>query len=120
MSEFRDPDFIGDPQADHLADEAELRALGLQAKARASIDTVLGKVETVIEKTAGTTAARKVRVKADQVVERAETLVSDARSRVDMEVSVRPYRTLAIVAGAGILLGLLMARRERTIIYRAA
>ena len=49
---------------------------------------------------------------------RAEGAYETARYRVDRELAEQPYRTLALAAGLGVIVGLLMARRERTIIYR--
>ena len=97
----------------------------LAGKVRKPIDKAVGAVEGVVARTLGEPAARKVRDQADAALgqadaalSRAEGAYETARYRVDRELAEQPYRTLALAAGLGVIVGLLMARRERTIIYR--
>jgi ElaB/YqjD/DUF883 family membrane-anchored ribosome-binding protein len=73
----------------------------------------------------GEPAARRVRDRAEATLGQAEAALGQAESayrsarfRVDRELANEPYKTLGIAVGVGVVIGLLLARRERTIIYR--
>ena len=120
MSDYREsPDFspansaFDDPTNDAAGPAATSRRQG-----RAAVDAVVGKVEGLVGRTVGEPAARKVRQRADAVIDKAEQAYSSAHARVDRELALQPYKALGIAAVAGLVVGLLLARRDRTIIYR--
>ena len=111
--------------ADDIGAETAATSRRLAGKVRKPVDKAVGAVEGVVARTLGEPAARKVRDQADAALgqadaalARAEDAYEAARFRVDRELAEQPYRTLALAAGLGVVIGLLMARRERTIIYR--
>lgn len=100
-------------------------ATGAGATRRKPMARTVGAVEAMVAKTMGESAARRVRHGAEAAIDQAEAAIGQAdrayrsaRFRVDRELTEKPYKTLGIAVGVGVVLGLLMARRERTIIYR--
>jgi ElaB/YqjD/DUF883 family membrane-anchored ribosome-binding protein len=82
------------------------------------VEAVVGKVEGLVGRTIGEPAARKVRERAEAAIDKAEQVYSSAHARVDRELALQPYKALGIAAAAGLVVGLMLARRSRTIIYR--
>lgn len=120
MSDYRDtPDFTpANNVYDELAGAAASPTATSRRQGRAAVDAVVGKVEGLVGRTVGEPTARKVRQKADAVIDRAEQAYSTAHARVDRELALQPYKALGIAAVAGLVVGLMLARRDRTIIYR--
>jgi ElaB/YqjD/DUF883 family membrane-anchored ribosome-binding protein len=112
------------PSSDILNGASDLSGAGASPR-RKPLDKALGKVEAVVSKTVGPRAAQKIRDRADAAVSQAEAALGQAESvyrsarfRVYRELANEPYKTLGIALGVGVVLGLILARRERTIIYR--
>lgn len=112
------------PSSDILNGASDLSGAGASPR-RKPIDKAIGKIEAVVSKTAGPRAARKLRDRADAAVGQAEAALGQAehvyrsaRFRVDRELANEPYKTLGIAVGVGVVIGLILARRDRTIIYR--
>jgi ElaB/YqjD/DUF883 family membrane-anchored ribosome-binding protein len=112
--------------ADALEGDALERAgSGGDGRMKRPIRKAVGAVEAVVARTMGEPAARKVRDGAEAALGQAEAALGQAegvyrsaRFRVDRELANEPYKTLGIALGVGVVLGLLLARRDRTIIYR--
>lgn len=113
---------MSDYRNDPIADEADLLAMdeidALSASPRpaagerlvAKADEMVGKAEDLVRRKFGDEAAGKVRHGADVAMVRAEDAVDAGRRRLDRELLERPYQTLALAAGAGLVLGLWLRR----------
>lgn len=100
-------------------------ATGAGATRRRPMAKAVGTVEAMVAKAMGESTARRVRDSAEAAIGQAEAAIGQAESayrsarfRVDRELANQPYKTLGIAVGVGVVIGLLVARRDRTIIYR--
>lgn len=131
MSNFEnDADFgtggLGGPADDILNGASDPTGAGATtSRRRKPIAKAIGTVEAVVAKTMGESTARKVRDRAEAALGSAESALGQAESayrsarfRVDRELANEPYKTLGIALGVGVVIGLVLARRDRTIIYR--
>ena len=110
MSDYTNETGLPDGAGDRAYDDAAA-ARTVAERARAKADKVIGRVEDVVGRTLGEPAARVVRERADGVVDRAEGLYDAGRYRLDRELAEQPYKTLAITALAGLVVGFMLARR---------
>jgi ElaB/YqjD/DUF883 family membrane-anchored ribosome-binding protein len=122
MSDYRNDDSAYTDLSDDadMAAVADELATGAAAPpgAKRPLERAINRVESVVSNTLGGKAGQRVRERAEATLGRADAAIEGARYRVDRELADQPYRTLALAAGVGVVLGLLLARRERTIIYR--
>jgi hypothetical protein len=107
-----------DGAAPYGLDELGIVVRGLPRPIRRPIDKAIGTVGQVVSLTLGRPAARRVRQQARSALGQADCAYLDIRGRLDRELTSQPYRSLLMAVGAGVVLGLMLARRERTITYR--
>ena len=107
-----------DGAAPYGLDELGIVARGIPRPIRRPLDKAIGTVGQVVSLTLGPPAAQRVRLQARSALGQADHAYLDARNRLDRELATQPYRSVLMALGAGVVLGLMLARRQRTITYR--
>ncbi len=109
----------GGLQARGAADKAAGRIHGEAGKAQAAVGDIADKAATLVSKAGDQASAAVARLgdRASEVFDRASASAQKVGDTVEPFVKERPYAALAIAAGAGLVLGLLMAGRGPKVIY---